>query len=115
MRAKRVLAVFQPHGYAPMRFLRPDFVATFQAELRPQDRLWMLEIYYAGGTANRDFSSAEIVCEIGEKGTLAEFAPSREWLVERLVSEAQEGDLVLIMGARDPSLPDFARAVLKGL
>ena len=32
----------------------------------------------------------------------AEFAPSREWLVERVAAEARAGDLVLVMGARDP-------------
>jgi len=45
----------------------------------------------------------------------AELAPSRKWLVERLSAEAQEGDLILLMGARDPSLTDFARAILAGL
>jgi len=115
MRATRVLAVFQPHGYGPMRFLRPDFVETFARELQAQDRLWMLEIYYAGGTATRDFSSADIVAEIVQRGTSAEFAPSREWLVARIAAEAKEGDVVLIMGARDPSLTEFAGAVLAAL
>jgi len=115
MRAARVLAIFQPHGYGPMRFLRPDFVATFAAELRPEDRLWMLEIYYAGGTATRDFSAAEIVAEIQAAGACAEFAPSREWLVDRVAAEAREGDLVLVMGARDPSLTEFASAILAAL
>ena len=49
--APRVLAVYQPHGYGPTRFLRHDFVDTFARELRPGDRLWMLEVFYAGGTA----------------------------------------------------------------
>src|SRR6185436_20861644 len=102
----RVLAVYQPHGYGPTRFLRPDFVATFSRSLRPEDRLWMLEIYYAGGTATRDFSSADIVAEIASLGTNAEFAPTRERLVARIAEEARPGDLVLVMGARDPSLTE---------
>jgi len=115
MRSKRVLAIYQPHGYAPTRFLRPDFVAAFQAELRPEDRLWMLEVYYAGGTALRDFSAADIVSEIAARGVLAEFAPDREWLTEQVAQEAREGDLVLVMGARDPSLTEFAQAILEAL
>lgn len=115
IRAERVLAVFQPHGYGPMRFLRPDFVATFAAELRPEDRLWMLEIFYAGGTALRDFSSADVVAEIAARGVRAEFAPSREALVTRIAAEARAGDLVLVMGARDPSLTEFTRAILSAL
>jgi UDP-N-acetylmuramate--alanine ligase len=108
----RVLAVYQPHGYGPTRFLRADFVETFAAALRPDDRLWLLEVFYAGGTTTRDFSAADIAAEIAARGTNAEFAPSREWLVERVAAEARPGDLVLVMGARDPSLTDLARGIL---
>ena len=84
LNASRVLAVYQPHGYGPTRFLRRDFVDTFTRELRPGDRLWMLEVFYAGGTASRDFSAADIVEEIAENGVKAEFAPSRAWLAARI-------------------------------
>jgi UDP-N-acetylmuramate--alanine ligase len=114
-RAARVLAVYQPHGYGPTRFLRADLVATFAGGLRPQDRVWLLEIFYAGGTAVRDFSSADLVREIAERGRAAEFAPAREWLVQRIVADARAGDLVLVMGARDPSLTAFANDVRRGL
>jgi len=115
LRGSRVLAVYQPHGYGPTRFLRQDFVNTFARELAAEDRLWLLEIFYAGGTATRDFSAADIVAEIADRGVKAEFAPSREWLVARIVTEAKAGDLVLIMGARDPSLTQFARDILAAL
>jgi len=115
LRAHRVLAVFQPHGYAPTRFLRKDFVQAFATELRPQDHLWMLDIFFAGGSAQRDFSSQDLVEEIAARGTAAEFAPSRPWLVQRLAAEAREGDLILVMGARDPSLTELARQILEAL
>ncbi len=111
----RVLAVFQPHGFGPLKFLRADFVETFTAELAPGDRLWFLDVYYAGGTASRDITSAEVVAEIATHGVAAESAPSRPWLVERLAAEAREGDLILIMGARDPSLADLANTILEVL
>ena len=114
-RAARVLAIYQPHGYGPTRFLRRDFVESFVSSLGPEDRLWLLEIFYAGGTAQRDFSAADMVGEIAARGCAAEFAPSREWLVARIAEVAREGDLVLVMGARDPSLTDFARRVLAAL
>jgi UDP-N-acetylmuramate--alanine ligase len=114
-RGGRVLAVYQPHGYGPTRFLRRDFVETFAAVLRPADRLWMLEVFYAGGSATRDFSAADIVAEIAARGAAAEFAPSREWLIERIAAEAREGDLVIVMGARDPSLTRLGREVLARL
>lgn len=115
LRAKRVLAVYQPHGYGPTRFLREDFVEAFAEALAPDDRLWMLEVFYAGGTAMRDFSSADIARQIVERGRAAEYAPTREWLAARLAEVAREGDVVLVMGARDPSLTAFARSVLEAL
>jgi UDP-N-acetylmuramate--alanine ligase len=111
-RAKRVLAIYQPHGYGPTRFLRHDLVESFARALRPEDRLWMLEVFYAGGTAKRDFSAADIVAEIAERGAQAAFAASRPKLVEAVAAEARPGDLVLVMGARDPSLTDLARELL---
>jgi len=115
LRAKRVLAIYQPHGYGPTRFLRKDFVTTFARELADEDLLWMLEVFYAGGTASRDFSAADIVSEIAERGVKAEFASSRAWLAARIAQEARTGDLVLVMGARDPSLTDFARQIVAEL
>jgi UDP-N-acetylmuramate--alanine ligase len=115
LNASRVLAVYQPHGYGPTRFLRRDFVDTFTRELRAHDRLWMLEVFYAGGTAARDFSAADIIEEIAKNGVKAEFAPSRTWLAARIAEMARAGDVVLVMGARDPSLTDFAREIVAEL
>ena len=115
LRSRRVLAIFQPHGFGPLRFLRADFVDTFAQTLHPQDRLWMLEAFYAGGTATRDLSAADVVEDIQKRGVQARFAPSRQGLVAQVAQEAQEGDLVLVMGARDPSLTAFAQAILASL
>jgi len=114
-RAQRVLAVYQPHGFGPTRFLRADFVKTFSSALAPDDRLWLLEIFYAGGTAQRDFSAADIAAEIAACGRGAEFAASREKLIARVAAEARAGDLVLVMGARDPSLTELGKAILAAL
>ena len=111
----RVLAVFQPHGFGPLKFLRAEFVETFARELAPGDRLWFLDVFYAGGTATRDITSAEVVADIAARGVAAVLAPSRKWLVEQLADEAREGDLVLVMGARDPSLTDLVQTILEAL
>ena len=113
-RARRVLAVYQPHGFGPTRFLRPDLVEAFAEALGPEDRLWMLEVFYAGGTARRDFSAAEIVDELSGRGVRARFA-ERERLAAEIVAEAREGDLILVMGARDPSLTELTKGVLRAL
>ncbi|MBI1754560.1 MAG: L,D-transpeptidase family protein [Acidobacteria bacterium] len=111
----RLLAVFQPHGFGPLKFLRADFVESFAAELHAQDRLWFLDVFYAGGTAAKDISSSDVVGDLAARGVQAEHAPSREWLMDRLAAEAKEGDLILVMGARDPSLTDLAKAILAAL
>ncbi|HEX9010498.1 MAG TPA: L,D-transpeptidase family protein [Holophagaceae bacterium] len=111
----RVLAVFQPHGFGPLKFLRTEFVDAFTEGLGPADRLWFLEVYYAGGTVTRDIASADVVGDLAARGVAAEVAPSREALAARLAAETRPGDLVLVMGARDPSLADFARSILAAL
>jgi len=113
----RVLAVYQPHGYGPTRFLREDFVQTFASTLGPLDRVWWLEVFYAGGTTVRDFSSADIVRQISGLGIgeRAAFAESREALVSAIAHEAKPGDVVLVMGARDPSLTGLARRIVDAI
>ncbi len=112
LRSQRVLAVFQPHGFGPLRFLRADLAEAFTMELSPDDRLWLLEAFYAGGTTTRDISSADLVADLRKKGCPATFAESRKALVESLAKQAQPGDLVLVMGARDPSLTELAKDIL---
>lgn len=112
--ADRVLAVFQPHGFGPARFLRSELAAMMPRLLRPQDRLCYAEIFYAGGTVARDMSSrmlAEDLPAVMECGYAADHPAVVEWLRSR----ARPGDTVLIMGARDPELPALARAVAAAL
>lgn len=113
----RVLAVYQPHGYAPTRFLRADFVDTFAHVLGATDRVWWLEVFYAGGTTTKDFSSADIVADLAARGLgdRAAFAESRDALVNAVAMEARPGDLVLVMGARDPSLTGLARRIVDAI
>ena len=110
----RILAVFQPHGYGPTRFLREALVATFAAELAPDDVLWLPEIFFAGGTVTRDISAADLCRDVADRGRDARFRERSE-LPAAIAAEARPGDLVLVMGARDPSLSDFCRSVVAAL
>ncbi len=58
--APKVIAWFQPHGYGPTRFLKNDFIAEISSALREEDEIWMSEIFYAGGTAEKNISSKEL-------------------------------------------------------
>jgi UDP-N-acetylmuramate--alanine ligase len=112
--ASRVLAVFQPHGFGPARFLRPELRELLPRLLRPRDRFCYAEIFYSGGTVARDLSSRELAEDL-PGGLACGYAPDHEAVVRWVESEAQPQDTVLIMGARDPDLPRLARAVFAAL
>jgi UDP-N-acetylmuramate--alanine ligase len=114
-RSRRTLAVFQPHGFGPLRFLRREFAQAFTEGLRPGDLLLLLPVFFAGGTVSRDVDSADLAGDIRALGASAEAVASREALVEAILAQAREGDLVVVMGARDPSLTDLAKGILARL
>jgi UDP-N-acetylmuramate--alanine ligase len=111
----RVLAVFQPHGFGPTRFLRNALITAFSEHLAPSDVLWLPEIFFAGGTVTRGISSADLAAGITHAGRDARFENERGRLAPLIAAEARSGDVVLIMGARDPSLTDFGRDCLAAL
>ncbi|MCX5797529.1 MAG: Mur ligase domain-containing protein [Elusimicrobia bacterium] len=115
LRAARVLAVYQPHGFAPTRLLKGELIEAFASALRPDDRLWLPDIYYVGGTTAKDISSQDVVEPLRRRGLKASHVPRRADIVAEVVAQARAGDLVLVMGARDPSLSDFARDILAAL
>jgi UDP-N-acetylmuramate-alanine ligase len=112
--AARVLAVFQPHGFGPARFLRPELRELMPGLLRPSDRLCYAEIYYAGGTVAKDISSRMLTDDL-PAALRCGYAPSHRAVVDWIQAEARPGDTVLIMGARDAELPALARAAFGAL
>jgi UDP-N-acetylmuramate--alanine ligase len=111
--AKKVVAWFQPHGYGPTRFLRNDFVKEISHVLRPQDEIWMSEIFYAGGTAVKDISAADLIADIKSNGKNAFFVNDRNDFVSAVQPHLEEGCVLLLMGARDPGLEKFANEVYR--
>jgi UDP-N-acetylmuramate--alanine ligase len=110
----RVVAVFQPHGFGPARFLRPELRELLPRLLRPQDRFCYAEIFYAGGTVQRDLSSAMLAADL-PPSLRCGYAPDHEAVRRWVVAEARPGDTVLLMGARDPELPRLARSIFAAL
>lgn len=113
--AKKVIAWFQPHGYGPTKFLRQDFVEEISKALRPQDEIWMSEIFYAGGTAVKDISANDLINDLKAKRVNAFFVEDRNNLVESMRPHFTENCVLLLMGARDPSLEHFAKSVWEKL
>jgi len=111
----RLLAVFQPHGYGPLRFLLEDFATSFAKALEPRDRLWIAPVYDAGGSADRSISSQDLATLLVERGVHVSAPATRGQIPSEIADEARSGDLVYSMGARDPELPAFARSILAAL
>ncbi len=106
-----VCYIFQPHGYGPTRLMREGYIETFVANLRSSDHLFLLPIYYAGGTAARDISSLDIVAAVKEAGKPASLMEARESVFDL---PGKWGSYV-IFGARDDSLSDYAEEIASRL
>ncbi|HHT9122109.1 MAG TPA: UDP-N-acetylmuramate--L-alanine ligase [Candidatus Wunengus sp. YC63] len=112
---KRVIAIFQPHGYSPTIFMKEEFINAFINILSPHDVLFMPEIYYAGGTASKNISSADIIKRVKESGKNAFFIEKRTDIIPEIKEQAQTGDCILVMGARDNTLTEFCQNILHSL
>jgi UDP-N-acetylmuramate--alanine ligase len=113
--APKVIAWFQPHGYGPTKFLRADFVHEIGKALRSGDEIWMSEIFYAGGTAIKDISANDLINDLKNEGKNAFFIENRNDFVSSVRSHLTNNCVLLLMGARDPSLEQFAKDVWRDL
>jgi UDP-N-acetylmuramate--alanine ligase len=113
--APKVIAWFQPHGYGPTRFLRQDFVDEIGRALRTGDEIWMSEIFYAGGTTTKDISAGDLINDLKALGKPAFFVEDRNDFLEKARPHFTENCVLLLMGARDPSLENFAKQVWEHL
>lgn len=109
--APKVIAWFQPHGYKPTKFLRNDFVQEISKVMRPQDEIWMSEIYYAGGTAVKDISANDLIGDFKALGKQAFFVADRSDFLATVRPHLTENCVLLLMAARDPSLEQFAKQI----
>jgi UDP-N-acetylmuramate--alanine ligase len=111
----RVFAWFQPHGFGPLRFMHKELAERVTEVLREDDHFLMSDVYYAGGTVNKDIGSDIVIQAIQKANKNALLLNDRSVLPATLRELTHPGDVILLMGARDPSLPDFAVEVLKEL
>ena len=109
----KVLVFFQPHGYGPFGFMQAELARQLSTILRKQDKFYLAEPYYAGGSSSFSPHAADVVQEWQKLyPTLpVVLAAERAALRQQLIAEAQSGDLILIMGARDNTLAEFASSL----
>jgi UDP-N-acetylmuramate--alanine ligase len=111
----RLLILFQPHGFGPLRLMKDEFIDGFTGLMREDDVLLMPEPVYYGGTTDRSVGSGDIVSGVRAAGRAAEALPTRDACGDRLVELARPGDRIIVMGARDDTLSTFAAELLARL
>jgi len=113
----RVVTVFQPHGFAPLRFMREALAAALPPLLRPADEFIFLPVYYAGGTASFTPTSAEAAetcrAALGDRADEVKLFDDRPDCGVYLKTAVKRGDVVIIAGARDESLSIWAKSLIK--
>ena len=111
--AGRLIIMFQPHGFGPMRSLGKEIMAEFVTNTGADDILIMPEIFFVGGTVTKDISSADLINHakaLGKKE--AYFVETKDDAAALILSRVKNGDRVVIMGARDNSLTDLCHHIL---
>ncbi len=104
----RLLILFQPHGFGPLKLMRQEFIDGFAGLMRETDVLLMPEPVYYGGTTDRSVGSEDIAAGVRAAGRQAQALPTRADCGDRIIEIAQPGDRIIVMGARDDTLSSFA-------
>lgn len=102
---KGVAVLWRPHGYGPLRKMMDALAEMFAETLRPQDRLVLLPVYDAGGTADRSVNSDALA----EKISGSIFVKTPEEAEGLLRAQASAFGAIVTAGARDPALSVMAR------
>jgi UDP-N-acetylmuramate--alanine ligase len=93
---RKVHVVFQPHRYTRTQLLMDEFATAFQ----DADTLFILDIYAASEAPIEGITGEALARQIKETGGHeARYAASFVDAAEAVVAQAQEGDMVLTLGA----------------
>jgi UDP-N-acetylmuramate-alanine ligase len=110
----RVVAVWRPHGYGPLRKMMEDLTAMFARVVRPTDALLVLPVYDMGGSADRSVNGSHLVERLAARGVPARNVVSLEAAADEMTAAAAPGTALVTFGARDPGLPRLARRLSTG-
>lgn len=111
----RLLILFQPHGYGPLKVMRRELVASLVDRMSAEDVLVLPDPVYHGGTVTREVTSADIIADITAAGRQAYHIAARDDAAAFIVDQARPGDRIIVMGARDDTLSQLAAEMLGAL
>jgi UDP-N-acetylmuramate-alanine ligase len=111
--------VWRPHGFTPLAQGLDGFIEVFKRRSGVPTafqsgsnnafaKLFILPVYYAGGTVEKKITAKQFVQKLQAAGVPTELVQSFKTLELRLLEENRP---VLLMGARDPELPEFAHRI----
>jgi UDP-N-acetylmuramate--alanine ligase len=95
--------------------MKDAFIDCFARGLEEADILLMPEPVYFGGTVERTITSGDIVQGVEARGREAHALADRDACGEKLLELALPGDRIVVMGARDDTLSEFAAQLLHEL
>ena len=104
---RRIHVIFQPHRYTRTRDLMQEFAGSFDDAATVE----ILDIYAASEEPIEGVTAEALVKAVGREGV--EYAGSPEEAVARVVARAEEGDVILTLGAG--SVSGIAPLVLEKL
>ncbi|WP_135210133.1 UDP-N-acetylmuramate--L-alanine ligase [Vitreimonas flagellata] len=111
----RLLIMFQPHGYGPLKLMKNEFIECFAKTMADDDVLIMPDPVYFGGTVDRSVTSEHIVAGVRARGHQALAFAERNACGDKLIELAEPGDRIIVMGARDDTLSTFAAELVQRL
>lgn len=112
--SKRVVGVWRPHGFGPLRAMLETLPDTLSTVCSPRDLFLVLPVYDAGGTADRSIDTAVLVRRLRQKGVPVEAIDSPEEAEAAMRLHAVPGTVLVTLGARDPALPRLAQSLASG-
>lgn len=99
---------FQPHGYAPLAFMRSTLKENLKEVLQENDEFIFLPVYYAGGSSSHSPSSSEVAQEYQAAGLPVSWVVERKE-AEKLIKANKQKSCLLVLGARDASLREWTK------
>ena len=91
----KVHVLFQPHRFTRTRDLWAEFLGAFEAA----DTVQMIDIYSAGEAPVAGVSAEALATEVARRKSGIEYAESMDEAVARLSERAQEGSVIVTLGA----------------
>lgn len=111
----RLHIFFQPHGYGFLKLVKDELANTFASHVLADDKIYLVEPLYLGGTVDRSVGAVDVVNDLCALGVDAVLCEGREQVKEAILANAEPGDRIIVMGARDDTLSAFASDLLRSI